>query len=129
MQRTWTTTKHAALAGTMWLLAAGSAQADPYTDSATAACEHVKGCALAQMGEIPPEMRPMIEASLGNMCVQMQQPQSYAGFSQKHPLYQPATECMRSISALSCEALTSGDGETPACKRLNEAAEAYDSNN
>ncbi len=104
----------------------GAAQADAYTDAAGAACERMKSCALEQMGEVPPEMRPMIEASLDGLCVQMQHPENYAGFSRQHPLYDPATACMKSIAGLSCEQMDQQGGETPECKRLNELAKEYE---
>lgn len=101
-----------------------SAHADTYTDAAQAACEHVKACAIQQMGDVPPEMRPMVEASLESMCTQMQKPEGYDGFSQNHPLYEPAIDCMDSISAMSCDTFSSGE-QTPECQALEKASEKY----
>lgn len=106
------------------LLPVAGAHADTYTDAAQAACEHVKECAIEQMGDVPAEMRPMIEASLDNMCVNMQKPEDYDGFSKNHPLYEPAVDCMESISAMSCEEFSSGS-QTPECQALDKASEKY----
>ncbi len=106
------------------MLPFASAQADTYTDAAQAACEHVKACAIEQMGDVPAEMRPMIEASLDGMCLKMQKPEAYDGFSRNHPLYDPAIDCMESISAMSCDMFSSGT-QTPECEALEKASEKY----
>jgi len=107
------------------LVPVGVASADAYADAAKAACERAKSCAMQQMGDVPADMRPMIEASLNSMCLGLPQAGDWEGFSPSHPLYRPATACMKSIAALSCDAFAEGDGETPECRALDKAAAAY----
>ncbi len=115
----------AALAATLLPAGVAHADADAYANASRAACEHVKSCALAEMGDVPADMRPMIEASLNGMCAGMPKAEDWEGFSPSHPLYRPATACMKSIKRQSCAVLTRGDGQTPECRALDKAAAAY----
>lgn len=91
--------------------------ADEIGAAALDLCEKVKACSMAQINEedLTPELRQMMEPMLENMCANMQ-----AGVQEVpsgHELYQPAVDCMRSMAALSCEAMMDSEQMvTPQCK-------------
>lgn len=91
--------------------------ADDIGDAALALCEKVKACSMAQINEedLTPELRQMMEPMLENMCSNMQA--RVQEFPAGHELYQPSVACMRSMEALSCEAMMDSEQfATPACK-------------
>ena len=128
--RSWVARMRAALtmatAGSLVLVSLQVA-ADPYTEAAQAACEHMKECALQRMGDIPPEMRGMVMAGLESACVGIAAANPYGEeMRQQHPLYDDATACMRSMAELSCEAIYDDRTETPECLKLQREAEKYE---
>lgn len=108
------------------VLATTALRADNLADAANDLCEHIKQCTLTQMNqeEITPEMRQMIEPMIANMCTAMRSQVTAA--PEGHPLYQPATDCMRSMTRISCEAMQDGANmETAECKKYEEIARSY----
>ena len=102
------------------------ASADDITSAASGLCEKVRSCAMSQVAEedLTPEMRQMMEPMLDSMCDNMQS--RVQEVSAGHPLYQPAVACMRSMEALSCEAMRSSDNlQTEECKAYEEKARDY----
>lgn len=103
------------------------AAADEMSDARDALCEKMKGCALEQMGDaegMTDQMKTMIMQSLESMCDGLER--NYAAV-QGHPLYQPATACMRSMSTLSCGELQQGDdAQTTECASFREEAKKYE---
>lgn len=114
--------------GAILLFAAcGIAQADDFDDASNAMCEHVKACAIKNMGEVPPEMMAMVQQSMGNMCQQVRTANPYTQNMRKgHPMYKHATACMRSMTKLSCEVILDGDPETPECEKAEKEAKKYE---
>ena len=104
-----------ALAFTIISLSA-SAGTQKFEQAAGALCEHTKKCALASMEgeEISPEMKQMMTSMLDGACNAMR-----AGFDpalQSHELYQPATQCMASMTKLSCQEMENMESvNTPEC--------------
>ena len=81
---------------------------------------------MAQIAEedMTPEMRQMMEPMLQNMCSNMRS--QIQEVPTGHPLYEPAVSCMRSMTAVSCDAMSSGDSMyTEACKEYEELARSY----
>jgi hypothetical protein len=99
------------------------AQAAALEEAYHSMCEKLKSCALADVAEsdLSPEMRAMILQSMEGACVSIQQ--QFANVAKAHPLYAPASACMASMAALSCEEITSrGDQSTPECARYEKMA-------
>ena len=97
-------------------LSAQTVSADDIADAALGLCEKVKSCAMAQIEEedLTPELRQMMQPMLENMCANMED--KVEAVPAGHPLYAPAIACMRSMEALSCEAMQDpGHMETPEC--------------
>lgn len=109
------------------LLAPSLAVADDYSNAIDALCQKMKTCALQSMGEVddmPAKTREMITASLNSMCEGMQQ--QYDVAMQRHALYQPATDCISSMAALTCEELEAAEDDvTPQCVAFREQADKY----
>ena len=100
--------------------------ADEYPEVSLALCEKIKSCALAQMGsqEITPEVRQMMQPMLDSMCsnIMVNLPE----VAENHAMYKPAMACMKSLEALSCEAMQqTSEANTPACKEYEALAEKY----
>lgn len=108
------------------LLLAATIRADNLADAANDLCEHVKACSMAQIAqeEMTPEMRQMVEPMLDNMCANMRG--RVEDVPTGHPLYQPAVSCMRSMTQIGCDAMTSGDSmHTEECKKYEDMARSY----
>lgn len=102
------------------------ALADDLADAAVDLCEHVRACTLAQMDQqqVTDEMRQMVEPMVANMCNAMRQQVGNA--PEGHPLYEPATTCMRSMSRVSCAEMQNGDNmQTPECQEYEKLAQSY----
>ena len=100
--------------------------ADDITSAVSGLCEKVRSCAMSQVAEedLTPEMRQMMQPMLDTMCDNMQS--RVQEVSPGHPLYQPAVACMRSMEALSCEAMRSGENlQTKECEAYEELAKEY----
>ncbi|MDF1693056.1 MAG: hypothetical protein P1U47_11810 [Zhongshania sp.] len=98
-------------------------QATSLDDAYHEMCEKLKYCALKDVAEsdLSPEMRAMILQSMEGACVSIQQ--QFANVASAHPLYVPASACMESMAALSCEEIESrGDQSTPECARYEKMA-------
>lgn len=89
-------------------------------------CEKIKTCALAQIQgeEIPPEMEEMLVPMIDSMCKEMIS--SVDEMRGDKALEADAAACMNSMSALSCDAIMSGEAETKACMALEKKAEQYE---
>ncbi|MFT6550850.1 MAG: hypothetical protein ACJA1I_000881 [Zhongshania marina] len=104
----------------------GSVQADDLGESYNIMCEKMKSCALKNIGEadLTPDLRAMVMASLEGACVSIQQ--QFNNVATVHPLYGPASACMKSMTALSCEQIENmSDEKTPECARYEKMAESY----
>lgn len=102
------------------------ALADDLADAAVDLCEQVRACTLAQMDQqqVTDEMRQMVEPMVANMCNAMRQQVGNA--PEGHPLYEPATACMRSMSRISCAEMQNGDNmHTPECQEYEKLAQSY----
>jgi hypothetical protein len=100
-----------------------SVQAEELVDAATALCETVKTCSMAQVAkeDLTPEMQQMMEPMLENMCTAMRS--GVQDVPTGHGLYEPAVACMRSMAALTCEQLQDEQQvETDACKEYEKLA-------
>lgn len=100
-----------------------AAQADDLVDAATALCENVKTCSMAQVAkeDLTPEIRQMMEPMMENMCSAMRS--GVQDVPTGHDLYKPALSCMRSMVALSCEQLQDEDQvQTQPCKDYEKLA-------
>ncbi len=86
-------------------------------------CEKIKTCAMAQIQgeEIPPEMEEMLVPMIDNLCKEMISSVDIAGGNKD--LEADAAACMNSMSALSCDAIMSGEAETKACVALEKKVE------
>ncbi|NOR40797.1 MAG: hypothetical protein GQ537_06290 [Gammaproteobacteria bacterium] len=104
------------------LLVSSSARADDIADAALGLCEKVKSCAMAQIAkeDLTPEMRQMMQPMLDNMCANMQG--KVEAVPSGHAMYAPAVACMRSMEALSCEAMQGEQVRTPECKTYEKLA-------
>ena len=107
------------------IFAAGAAaQTEELVEAATALCEKVKTCSMAQVPkeDLTPEMRQMMEPMLENMCSAMRS--GVQDVPTGHGLYKPALACMRSMAALSCEQMQDQQQvQTDACKEYEKLAE------
>jgi len=104
------------------LLLGGPAQADDITDAALALCEKVKACAMSEIAEedLTPEIRQMMQPMLDNMCANMKARVGEVPIGDA--MYEPAVACMRSMQALSCEAMQTEQANTPACQAYEKMA-------
>lgn len=96
-------------------------------DAATALCEKVKTCSMAQVPEadLTPEMRQMMEPMLENMCESMRS--NIAEVPEGHQLHDPAVACMRSMADLSCEQMQSEQqAQTEACREYENLVKSYE---
>ena len=103
-----------------------AASAGDITSSAKALCEKVRSCAMSQVAQedLTPELRQMMEPMLDSMCDQVES--RVQDVSTEHPLYQPALACMRSMEALTCEDLRSGENlQTAECEAYEKQAREY----
>jgi len=108
------------------------AMADDYADALSAMCEQTKSCALAQMeaqmGDVDnmtEDMKAMVMTSLNSMCDGLEQ--GYSVGLAYQDMKNAATACMKSIAALSCESLMSGENDkTPECITMQEMAKNYE---
>lgn len=111
------------LAGLM-MVNALPARADALVKASQDLCEKVKACSMSQLAEeeLTPEVRAMMQPMLDNMCVNMQN--RVAEVPAGHAMYAPATRCMNSMAALSCEQMmNSGEVNTPECEEYKKLAE------
>ncbi|MEP1471898.1 MAG: hypothetical protein ABJK20_10200 [Halieaceae bacterium] len=109
--------KKAWIAMVLLLAPLSPAVGDDIGDAALALCEKVKACSMAQIDQedLTPELRQMMEPMLENMCTNMQARVQEVPVG--HELYQPSVACMRSMEALSCEAMMDSEQfATPECK-------------
>ena len=108
-------------------VSAAPVPANEMSEARDALCEKIKGCALEQMGQadnMTDQMKTMIMQSLESMCDGLEEGYKAA---EGHPLYQPATACMRSMSEQSCEVLQQGDDmQTPECASFREESKKYE---
>ncbi len=96
-------------------------------DAATALCEKIKTCSMAQVPEadLTPEMRQMMEPMLDNMCASMRS--NIQEVPEGHELHDPAVACMRSMAELSCEQMQSEEqAQTAACRKYEELVKSYE---
>lgn len=105
------------------------AHADDMSEALDGVCQKMRGCALAQMEGaegMSEQTKAMIETQLDSMCDGIKA--QYNSFAASvHPLYKPATACLVSMEALTCEQISEGDeNPTPECAELREKAEAYE---
>ena len=108
------------------MMLVSTVSADNLTDAANDLCEHVKACSMAQIAQedMTPEMRQMVEPMLDNMCANMRS--QIQDVPSGHPLYDPAVVCMRSMSKVSCDAMTDGDSmRTKECREYEDLARSY----
>ncbi len=114
----------------VWLIAMApmSVYSDAFLEAASAMCEKSKQCAKASLaGEaMAPEMEAMLMQHIDQLCMTMQGQFSRMASASGHPLYQPATACMRSLAEQSCAELEASDNSTPACARYEAQAADYD---
>ncbi|MEN8720847.1 MAG: hypothetical protein ABF296_11360 [Oceanococcaceae bacterium] len=117
--------------------AAGASDYEDYLAAFNKTCDHMVSCARsdmeAEMANIPPEYRGMIEQQLAGACDQINLMQNFkneAGGNENHPMFKPAQACMESMAALSCDQLM-GDNDvdqTPECQKAEKLAEQYGAN-
>ena len=82
-----------------------------------ALCEHMKQCIFAGMAgeQMTPEMEQMMKPMLDNVCSSMRAGFTQAGQAQKsHKLYKPATQCMASMTKLSCQEIENMESKSTA---------------
>lgn len=116
------------ISGVLALAISGPLQvaADDISSAANGLCEKVRSCALEQVANenLAPELREMMEPMLDTMCDRMQE--KVQEVPTGHPLYQPAIACIRSMEALSCEAMQSPEGmQTPECATYEKLAREH----
>jgi hypothetical protein len=102
---------------------AGPVMADELTEAAQGLCDSVRSCAIEQMAEqdLTPAQMDMMKPMLDNMCAAMREQVQEVPVD--HGLYKWAVACMRSMQALSCEQLQSGqDITTQECQEYAEMA-------
>jgi len=100
--------------------------ADDISSAASGLCEKVRSCAMEQVANenLTPELRQMMEPMLDTMCDTMQEKVQQVPVG--HPLYQPAIACIRSMEALSCDAMQSPEGmQTPECDAYEKLAKEH----
>lgn len=102
-----------------------SSHADDLADASNAMCAKMQQCITQQLNqpgtEMSPQMRQMVESMTAQMCDNLLDTSQVSSY---HDLYQPAVDCMNSMSKLSCDALQD-DPQTPQCTIYQELAEAY----
>jgi hypothetical protein len=113
---------HITSLGVIATLVSFSVRADDLASAALDLCEKVKSCAMAQMAEedLTPEMRQMMQPMLDNMCAKMQG--KVEAVPAGHAMHAPAVACMRSMEALSCEAMQGEQVRTPECEAYQKLA-------
>lgn len=123
--------------GLMLPAAAGASDYEDYLAAFTKTCDHMVSCARsnmeAELANIPPEYRGMVEQQLAGACDRINIMESFregAGGNENHPMFKPAQACMESMASLSCDALMNGDdvGQTAECKEAEKLAKQYDAN-
>jgi len=104
------------------LSAIASLRADEISDAALDLCEKVKACAMQEIKQedLTPQMREMMQPMLDNMCANMQA--RVKSVPSGDQLYEPAVSCMRSMEALSCEAMQTDQANTPECQAYEKLA-------
>lgn len=89
-------------------------------------CQKVKQCTFEQMQReqgITPQMRTMVEGMLSSMCENLME---FNEADTYHELVEPATACMDSMSALSCEDIEENDMQTAECEEYEALAKKYE---
>lgn len=117
----------AGLAAAPFLIFAPAVQADEFTDTLDAFCNHAKECALAEMEgseDMTEALKAMVMQSLEGVCQGMKA--EYGAALRHHELHDPAIACMRSMTASDCSVIMEGENETPECIAYEAAAEAYE---
>lgn len=101
----------------------GIATANSLTEATNTLCIKIKACATAQLSQqqLPPAMLQMMTAMLDESCAKTIAP--YADKATDAGLEKKAVACIKSINALSCNALmNTSEAETDECKVLEKAA-------
>ena len=109
-----------------FLLAAATFSATSHAglkESSEALCQKFRECAYAEMEqeELTPEMKAMMEGMLNQMCASFVPSAEMA--MGNAVLERKAEACFNSMQSMSCDALTNMEGETPACRDLEETAD------
>lgn len=108
------------------LAAAAFTHANELDKEADKFCEKMKQCTLQSMKrqDVPSNMEAMVMQNLDSACDNMKQ--QFQPALAANDLYQPAVECMRSMSNMSCSEFEKMDGSpTKACAEFEEKAERY----
>ena len=96
-----------------------SATAQTLEQASDALCEHMKQCIITGMEgeEISHEMKQMMKPMLDGICSSMRADFELTGLSEtSHKLYQPAKQCMASMTKLSCQEIENmGSKNTAEC--------------
>jgi hypothetical protein len=112
-----------ALAPLILLTLPGIAYANSLTQATNTLCSKIKSCTTAQLKQqqLPPAMLQMMTAMLDESCAKTIAP--YADKASNVGLEKKAVACIKSINALSCNALmNTSKAETGECKALEKAA-------
>lgn len=109
-------------------LASGLVGAADLQQKSIALCEHVRGCMMAELDSqnLEPDMRAMMAQAMGpQMCQGFFDANQALLLSREHQdLLTAAETCIDSMLSLSCQQLTGGNPDTPACEAYQRRLES-----